>query len=78
MKEKLVGWVEQALKANGGEGTIVEVARHIRKNHEAELKAAGDLFYTWQYDMRWAANRLKREKRLVIEPRAHNNLWRLA
>ncbi|MGH7899842.1 MAG: hypothetical protein ACREQQ_17940 [Candidatus Binatia bacterium] len=23
------------------------------------MKQAGDLFYTWQYDLRWAAKRLR-------------------
>jgi hypothetical protein len=43
----------------GGAGTVVEVAREIWQRHEADLRGSGDLFYTWQYDMRWAAQVLR-------------------
>jgi hypothetical protein len=54
-----------ALRAHNGQATIVEVAKHIWDHHEAELRAAGDLFFTWQYDMRWAALELRKEGRLA-------------
>ena len=58
-RAELVDWVYEAVKENGGTATIVQVASHIWKNHESDLKRSGDLFYTWQYDMRWAAQRLR-------------------
>ncbi|MFD0859115.1 hypothetical protein [Roseovarius aquimarinus] len=54
-------WVVDALKDKGGKSTIIEVARHIWENHEHELRASGDLFFKWQYDMRWAATALRKE-----------------
>ena len=45
-KKDLANWVYQALKANGGSASLVEVAKHIWAHHETDLKAAGDLFYT--------------------------------
>jgi hypothetical protein len=65
-REDLQEWVIRALKAQGGTGTIVEVARHLWSNHEAELRSSGDLFYTWQYDMRWACTRLRERK--IVQP----------
>jgi hypothetical protein len=59
-------WVIQALRARGGTGTIVEVARDLWSSHEVELKNSGDLFYTWQYDMRWACTRLRERK--IVQP----------
>lgn len=59
----------------GGKGSIVDICRHIWENHEAELKASGDLFYTWQYDMRWAGQRLSDDRKL--DPPS-GRLWRLA
>jgi len=35
-----------------GETSIVRIAKHIWDCHEADLRASGDLFFTWQYDMR--------------------------
>jgi hypothetical protein len=49
----------------GGEATVVEVAKAIWTKHERDLKASGDLFFTWQYDMRWAAQSLRDDGKLT-------------
>jgi len=33
-------------------GTIVEISRAVWDRHEDDLRESGDLFYTWQYDLR--------------------------
>ncbi len=63
-KSDLKTWVVDALEATGGTSTIVEVARHIWDHHEQELRRSGDLFFTWQYDMRWAATALRKEGKM--------------
>jgi hypothetical protein len=50
-KRQLVGWLDEALSASGGRGRIADLCKHVWKNHEQELRASGDLFYTWQYDI---------------------------
>ena len=50
---QLKPWILEALAALVGEGRVVEVAKHIWDSREH--RASGDLFYTWQYGMRWAA-----------------------
>lgn len=60
-KEDLQGWLVEALEANNGSASIVEVCKHIWQNHEDELRRSGDPFFTWQYDVRWAAVVLRRE-----------------
>ena len=67
-RDDLQDWLVEALEAHGGSATIVEVCRHVWKNHEEDLRAAGDLFYTWQYDIRWAATKLR--KKGVVGPPA--------
>jgi len=64
IKADLEDWVIQALHALDGEAHLVRVAEHIWTNHEADLRASGDLFYTWQYDMRWAAQNLQKAGKL--------------
>jgi hypothetical protein len=59
-KHDLQDWVQDALRTNGGRATLVEVAKHIWKNRERELRGSWDLFFPWQYDMRWAVNVLRR------------------
>lgn len=61
-KDDLQDWVTQALESFGGAGTIVQVAKYIWENHRKELQSSGELFYTWQYDMRWAATKLRNNK----------------
>ena len=62
---ELKNWVLEALVASGGSARVPDIARHIWDNHEAELRASGDLFYTWQYAMRWSGQVLQREKKLT-------------
>lgn len=63
-KSELKIWVLEALRDLGGRGRIAEIAKHIWENHEVDLRASGDLFYTWQYAMRWAAQELQKERKL--------------
>lgn len=62
-KSDLKQWVYEALLALGP-STVTEIARHIWEHRETELRHSGDLFYTWQYDMRWQAQTLQDEGRL--------------
>lgn len=63
-RDVLEDWVLEALHAMGGTGSPASVAKEMWKRHSQELMEAGDLFYTWQYDMRWAAQRLRDEGKL--------------
>jgi hypothetical protein len=58
-------------------GSIVEVAKHIWKHHESELKASGDLYYTWQYDTRWACTKLRERKIVQAAETSDRGEWRL-
>ncbi|WP_394510238.1 hypothetical protein [Roseateles sp. DXS20W] len=69
-------WVVEALARNGGEAHLLVVARDIWAHHEQELRGAGDLFFSWQYDMRWACTAL-REKGIVL-PANKSGIWTLA
>ena len=63
-KHDLGGWIVDALGAFGGSASLVEICRQIWEQHETELRGSGDLFFTWQYDTRWAAHRLRVQRRL--------------
>ncbi|MEC5214947.1 hypothetical protein RCH06_003519 [Polaromonas sp. CG_9.5] len=77
-KLDLQDWVIDALKDLGGSARLVEVAKHLWKHHEHDLKASGDLFFTWQYDMRWAANQLRTLKKLKAAYISPSGVWELA
>jgi hypothetical protein len=73
--EKLKEWVVDALGALGGHGRVPDIAKHIWDHHEAELRASGDLFYTWQYAMRWAGQVLQKEGKL--SKKGEGRTWQL-
>lgn len=77
-KDVLQIWVSDALSAHGGRASIVEVARFIWNHHEADLLKSGDLMFTWQYDMRWAANILRRNSIMKSVDISKKGIWELS
>ena len=77
MREDLPRVLTEALKANGDKGTIVEVCRYIWQNYSGELKKSGDLFYTWQYDVRWAATNLRENGVMKTVDESQKGIWEL-
>ena len=77
-KHDLQDWVRFALRDLGGSASLVAVAKHIWATHESELKSSGDLFFTWQYDMRWAANVLRRRGVMKPAEASPTGVWELA
>jgi hypothetical protein len=69
-------WVLEALEELGGSAHAVEVAKVVWRRHEPELRASGDLFYTWQYDLRWAGTTLRKQGFLSENSRGEK--WSLA
>jgi hypothetical protein len=59
-KQDLDRWFVEARKA-ANDGSWVEVCKYVWEHHADELKRSGDLFYTRQYDIRWAAQRVRRQ-----------------
>lgn len=76
-KHDLQAWVRNALIDNGGSAILLDVAKHIWEKHEGELRRSGDLFYTWQYDMRWAANVLRHTGVMRPAEESAKGVWEL-
>ena len=76
-REDLSLWVLEALRANGGRARLLDVCKHIWNHHEAELRASGDLFFKWQYDVRWAAQRLRHSGKLKALHQDKSGIWEL-
>jgi hypothetical protein len=77
-RSALKTWVLVALRELGGEGKIVDVCKLVWRDHGDELEASGDLFYTWQYDIRWAAQYLRDNGYLVPVQRRRDAPWVLS
>jgi hypothetical protein len=74
-RDQLQDAVLKGVKYLGGSATLVQVARYIWDNHEHELRASGDRFYTWQYEMRWAATQLRNKGLLQSAELSPKGLW---
>ena len=77
-KHDLVDWLHEALQVLGGAGTIPNLCRQVWENHESDLKASGDLFYTWQYDIRWAAYQLRQSGTMKSDKKSRKGIRELA
>ena len=77
-RHDLVDWVHEAVNTLGGNASIVQVATHIWSNHENDLKTSGNLFFTWQYDMRWAAQRLRDSGKFKKAANTRRGIWETA
>lgn len=74
-KQDLQQLVLDALKRIGRPASVAEVAAEIWNANEHDLRASGELFYTWQYDMRWAAQKL--QERGLISKGIEGRNWGL-
>jgi|CeladaMinimDraft_18_1061708.scaffolds.fasta_scaffold00911_2 hypothetical protein len=60
-RKELSEFIIECLKKNDGKATLLQVSQYIWENYEKELRKDGKIFYTWQYDLRWAANNLRKQ-----------------
>jgi hypothetical protein len=74
----LEGWVVEALGALGGKSSVIPVCKWIWEHHQEDLQTAGDLFYTWQYDVRWAVDKLRRDGTVRPSASSGRGCWELA
>jgi len=72
-REDLKPIILAAIGSPGKMERIAQIAKFIWDHHESDLRASGDFFYTWQYDMRWAGNGLVKEGRL--DKKSHPGMW---
>jgi hypothetical protein len=68
-------YIIEALKANGGKAGIVDVCKYVWEKHEKELRASDTLFYTWQYEIRWAATELRKTKIMKTIQVGPKGIW---
>ena len=63
-KEDLPDLLYNIIKKLGGSAIMMEVFREFWNEYDIELQKSGDLFYTWNYDIRWAATELRKQGRM--------------
>jgi len=77
-KAELQTWVLEAIRELGGSARPIDVTRHIWETHETDLRQSGDLFFTWQYDLRWEAQKLRDQGVLQRKEGSRTGTWDLA
>lgn len=60
VKTSLQNLVIEALEFFGGTANILQICKYVWSNYEDDLVNSGHLFFTWQYDIRWAATELRK------------------
>ena len=73
----LVDWLYDALRHFDGRTRIVAVCGYVWEQHEEELRDSDDLFFTWQYDIRWAATRLRQRNIMRQADESRRGVWEL-
>ena len=76
-KEMLPDLLYSVLRDMGGHGSIIGICKQFWCKYENELKNSGDLFYTWQYDIRWAATALRKTGRMKDANLSPNGVWEI-
>lgn len=76
-KNMLPDLLYDVLKEMGGRGSIVPVCKKFWAKHENDLRKSGDLFYTWQYDIRWAATTLRKAGRMIDAKVSPSGVWEI-
>lgn len=66
-----------SLENMGGSSTIIDVCKYVWENYKKEIQASGDLFYTWQYDIRWAATELRKTGRMKQAEISPRGIWEI-
>lgn len=74
-KDVLENWIIEALQSKGGQSTLLEICKYVWIHHEVDLKKSGNLFYTWQYDIRWAATELRKVDKLLPADQSPRGVW---
>lgn len=77
-RTSMTTWVEEALHDHGGSSTLLDVCKHVWQHHGSDIQSAGDLFYKWQYEVRWAADILRKEGVLRPANQTPRGVWQLA
>jgi len=77
-RKDLCDWIVEALKALNGKATIAKVREQIWLLHKDDLVNSGNLHFTWNDDIYWAATQLRAKGILQNAKATSKNVWALA
>ena len=65
----------KSLEEMGGQASIIRVCKHVWEKYKTDFQHSGDLFYSWQYDIRWAATELRKTGRMKPAETSPRGIW---
>ena len=77
-RKSMTIWIVEALEELEGYGTILEVSKKVWQKHGEEITSSGDAFYTWQYELRWAGDILRKQGVLKPAEESPRRVWKLS
>lgn len=77
-REIMKEWIIECLQEKGGKAWPREVSKYVWEHYESKLKASDNILYTWQYDIRWAAQQLRNDGTLKPVNGRRDLPWELA
>jgi hypothetical protein len=76
-KEELPELLYLLLIEMGGKAKLIDIFKAFYSKYESQLKKSGDLYYTWNYEIRWAATKLRKENRMVNAKEQKKGIWEI-
>jgi hypothetical protein len=76
-RKDLCDWIVEALKDLKGSAQIMKIREHIWQNHKDELMGSGNLHFTWNEDIFWAATQLRAKGVLKKASDTSKSVWAL-
>ena len=68
-------WIVEALRYYSGSAHYILVSKWIWEHKRQELFDSGDMFYKWQYQIRWLAIELRKQGVLKTSEESPKGTW---
>lgn len=77
LREDLPNLLYKTIESLGGAAETMEIFRQFWKLYGDDLSEEDDLFYTWNYDIRWAATELRKFGRMKQAFQSPKGIWEI-
>ncbi len=76
-RKDLCPWIIEALGPLGGSARIDKIKEYIWTHHADEIRDSGNLHFTWNEDILWAATQLRSKGVLKKSSDTPKSVWAL-
>jgi hypothetical protein len=70
-------WVIAALENHSGTANIFQISKYVWDNYHHIISQDSKMLYTWQYELRWAIQNLKKELKIQHKEKSIRGTWEL-